>query len=63
MNSIFKLRTAAGLLQKDVADKLGVDRTTVTKWETGEILPRTDKLPALAEVLGCTIDELFKEGE
>ncbi len=61
MNIIKKLREKAGLKQTDLARMLKIGQSTVAMWETGETMPRTDKLPALAEVLGCTIDELFKE--
>ena len=50
------------MTQEDLASFLSVDRSTITKWETGEAMPRADKLPELARVLGCSIDELFKEG-
>lgn len=63
MNNILKKRTDAGMRQEDLAKKLSIDRSTVAKWETGEAMPRADKLPVLAKLLGCTIDELFKKGE
>lgn len=54
-----ELRLQANLLQQDVASKLGVDRSTVAKWEAGEAMPRVDKLKDIAELYGCTIDELL----
>ena len=54
-------REQIGLRQEDVAQALDVDRSTVAKWETGEAMPRSDKLPELAKILGCSIDELYKE--
>lgn len=59
MNKIKHNRELVGLTQNDLAVKLGVDRSTVAKWETGEAFPRADKLPQLAEILGCKIDDLF----
>ena len=56
-----KLRTKAGLLQSDIAKALGVDRSTVAKWETGIGMPRASQLPKLAKTLGCSISELFGE--
>ena len=41
--------------------KLNVDRSTVSKWESGDALPRSDKLPELAQIFGCSIDDLFDE--
>lgn len=57
---IKQLRESKKYNQNDLAEALGVDRSAVAKWESGEVLPRTDKLPKLAEVLGCSIDELFE---
>lgn len=59
MSQLEKFRKAKGLLQEDVAKACGVDRSTIAKWEGGLFLPRADKLPALAKILGCTIDELL----
>lgn len=62
--NIKKAREKAGLTQQDLANELGVGQSTVAMWETQNSLPRTDKLPMLAKILGCTIDELLKkEGE
>lgn len=59
MNSIKKLREDKGLSQIQLADKIGVGQSTVSTWETGDSLPRADKLPQLAAILGCKIDDLF----
>lgn len=63
MTQLEKRRKAKGLLQEDVAQACGVDRTTVTKWEAGLFLPRADKLLALAKLLDCTIEELLVKEE
>lgn len=55
------LRTAKKMTQREFAAALGVDRTTVAKWETGAALPRADMLPKIAKLLGCTISDLFEE--
>ena len=47
------------LTQKELAILMNVDQTAVSQWETGESLPRADKLPQLAKILGCTVDELL----
>ena len=57
--NIKKAREKAGLTQQDLANELGVGQSTVAMWETQNSLPRTDKLPMLAKILGCTIDELL----
>ena len=59
MNSLKSLREQAKLTQEDIAYKLNIDRSAIAKWETGEAMPRADKLPQLSQILGCTIDELF----
>lgn len=48
--------------QDRLAKEVGVDRTTVAKWETGEIIPRPDKLIKLSELFHCTVDDLVKGG-
>lgn len=58
---IKELRRKAGLCQSDLASAMGVARNGVSQWETEVSLPRTRQLPQLAEVLGCTIDELFED--
>ena len=60
MNNLKNLRDHAKLTQSDLADKLDVSQPTIAMWETGEAMPRADKLPQLAQVLGCTIDQLFQ---
>lgn len=52
-------REAAGLTQDALARELGVGRSTVAMWETGEALPRAGKLPELARILGCSVDDLL----
>jgi len=61
---IKKLRESAGLTQFDLAKLLGFESpSTISMWESGARKPQSDKLPELARVLGCTIDELFKQDE
>ena len=55
------LRESAGLTQDAVAEHLKIQRTTVSMWESGDAKPRADKLPQLAKLYGCTIDDLFKQ--
>lgn len=54
------LREEKGLKQEDIAEQLNINRSTVAKWETSNVLPRADKLIKLADILGCTVDELLK---
>lgn len=61
MNTFAAKRKAAGLRQEDVAEVLGVNRSTLAMWETNRTLPTSDKLPALAKLYGCTVDDLLKD--
>ena len=56
---IREMRQKQGLSQIELADKLQVNQTAVSQWERGAAYPSCDKIPALANALGCTIDELF----
>lgn len=38
---------------------MGVDQAAVHRWEIGKAMPRAAKLPELAALLHCTIDELY----
>ena len=52
-------RQAVNLTQAQVAAILQIDRTTVTKWETGESAPRASMLPRLAALYKCSVGELY----
>jgi len=56
-----KLREKANLTQKKVGEILNVEQHTVSQWENGDRTPRADKLPELAKLFNCSIDELFEE--
>lgn len=58
-NRIRTLRTQHQMTQAQLAEKLGVQYQTVSKWETGATLPDTAMLPQLADRLGVSIDDLF----
>ena len=59
MANIKILREKVGITQMKLAEDIGVTQACVAMWETGKAFPNSDKLPKLAEVLGCTIDELY----
>lgn len=42
---------------------LGVSASSVAKWETTNTCPRAELLPALADLLHCSIDDLFGRGK
>ena len=54
-----KLRTDADLTQEELAGKLYVSRTAVSKWESGRGYPNIDSLKAIAKFFNVTIDELI----
>lgn len=56
---IARQRKEKGLTQKQLADMLKVSNKTIPKWETGEGFPDITILPALAETLSITVDELL----
>lgn len=57
---IRKLRKEKGLSQAQLAGALKYDSpATISMWESGNRKPPADKLPELAKILGCTIDDLF----
>lgn len=57
---IAALRKANGLTQQEVADRLDVSNKAVSRWERDECAPDITVIPALAELLGVTCDELLK---
>jgi transcriptional regulator with XRE-family HTH domain len=53
-----RLRREAGLTLADVATRLGVSKPTVWAWEKGKARPLPERIPAIAEALGATADDL-----
>ena len=62
-NRIKAARKAKGLSQEQLGEKLGVSFQAVSTWETGNILPDTDHLLALARELDMSLDALLTESE
>lgn len=58
-DNLIQLRKIYNMSQEELADKLGVTRQTVSKYETGESLPDIEKCAAIAAVFGVTIDDLI----
>lgn len=56
--SLAQARKKAGLTQEAVAEKLGVSRQTISKWETDETLPNIRQSKKLADLYQVTLDEL-----
>ena len=58
-NRLYELRKQQGLSQEELAEKLGVSRQAVSKWERSEASPDTDNLISLAKLFNLTLDELI----
>lgn len=58
-NNLFQARKKAGLSQEMVAEKLGVSRQTISKWETDETIPDIYQTKKLAKLYNLTLDELI----
>lgn len=56
-------RLRSGYTQTEAARRIGVDQSTVSYWESGKKTPQAFKLAKLADLYGCTIDELFGRGQ
>ncbi len=59
-NNLFYARKKRGLSQEEVAEKLGISRQTVSKWETDETLPDICQSKKLAVLYGVSLDELVE---
>ncbi|MDE6105408.1 MAG: helix-turn-helix domain-containing protein [Clostridia bacterium] len=60
---IVKCRKEAGLTQTELAEKLGVTRQAVSRWESDFSFPETDKLLSMSKLFGCSVDWLLKYDE
>ena len=61
--NVMKERRLRGAIptQREVAQILGVKASAVSKWERGLSKPRVDRLPAIAKLYGCSIEELLAD--
>ena len=59
-SSLYHARKKSGLSQEKVAEKLGVSRQTISKWETDETLPDIRQSKVLAVLYQMTLDELIE---
>ena len=57
-DNLVQMRKVLQLTQEDIAEKLGVTRQSVAKWESGESIPDLDKCKQLANVFGVSLDDL-----
>ncbi|MCL1894893.1 MAG: helix-turn-helix domain-containing protein [Holophagaceae bacterium] len=61
--NILSRRKKRKLTQEALADMVGIGQQSLSRMEKGKIAPRFDRLQRFAEVLCCTVADLFKEGE
>ena len=58
---IARLRTILNISQEELAEKIGVSRQSVSKWEVDQALPQIEKVLLLCEVFNVTCDELLQD--
>lgn len=59
LTELKRIRDKCGLSQEVIAQALGVSRSAVAMWENSNAYPRGKTLARLADLLHCTIDELY----
>ena len=60
MSALKNAREAKALSQVALARLLGVDQSTVCLWECGKTFPRPDVAIRLANILGCSLDDIYR---
>lgn len=58
-----KLRKEKGMSQENLGEILNVSRQSISKWESGGTYPEMEKLIALSEIFGVTLDNLVKDND
>ena len=57
-DNLVQMRKVLQMTQEDIAEKLGVTRQSVAKWEAGDSVPDLDKCKQLADIFGVSLDDL-----
>lgn len=60
-DKLIQLRKKNGLSQEELAAKLNVSRQSVSKWESNNTYPETDKIVQICNIFDCTMDDLINE--
>lgn len=60
VNRVRELRTAAGMTQKDLADKLGVTVPTVSKWELNLRTPEIERIFRMSLIFGVPVEQIVQ---
>ena len=58
---IYRLRTDRNLTQEQLAEKLGVTRQSISKWEGDLVKPEIEKLKAMAKLFEVSLDDLISD--
>ena len=60
-DKLIKLRKERGFSQEDLASMLNVSRQSVSKWESNNTYPETDKIVQICNIFNCSMDSLIDE--
>lgn len=60
-DKLILLRKKNGLSQEELAEKLGVSRQSVSKWESNNTYPETDKIVQICNIFNCSMDDLIND--
>ncbi len=57
--NIRKIRTAKGITQEQLAEQMNLTRQAISSWETGKTEPDSEAMKKMAEIFGCTLDDII----
>lgn len=60
LNNLKIFRKKSGYTQEQIAEKIGVSRQAIAKWENGDAMPDVENIIALADVYEVTVDSLVR---
>ena len=60
-DKLIALRKKKGLSQEELAEKLSVSRQSVSKWESNNTYPETDKIVQICNIFECSMDDLIND--
>ena len=62
MNNFRAMRKRANMTQAQAAEQMGMDKSSISKWETGAALPRVGNLYQMAALYKCRVSDLIPDG-